>query len=116
MSYYEVGTVSRIIEEYEGVMPAKALRMAMVMAKEVHRELKAYHKECLAYSISISCCGIEAYDKSRRIEFEHPCDDLAPLEKLIADFFDVHVKKGIPVNSIYVSAEGVHSVLFGVFL
>ena len=32
MSYYEVGTVSRISEEYEGVMPDKALGMAMMMA------------------------------------------------------------------------------------
>ena len=45
MSYYEVGTVSRISEEYEGVMPDKALGMAMMMAKEVHREMIVFQKK-----------------------------------------------------------------------
>ena len=90
--------------------------MAMLMAKEVHREMKVFRKACFAYSVAVSCYSVGAYNKSQRIKFEQPCDDLALLEKLVADCFEMHVKKGIPVNSIYVAAEGVHSVEFGVFL
>lgn len=116
MFYLEVGTVSRSIEENESIMPYKALKMAMLMAKEVHREMKVFRKACFAYSVAVSCYSVGAYNKSQRIQFEQPCDDIAFLEKLVADCFEMHVKKGIPVNSIYVAAEGVHSVEFGVFL
>ena len=51
MSYYEIGTISRISEEYEGVMPAKALEKATMMAKEVHREMIVFHKKCFEYHV-----------------------------------------------------------------
>ena len=116
MSYYEVGKVSRISEEYEGVMPAKALGTAMMMAKEVHREMIVFHKKCYEYNIAVGYYGAGAYDSAQRIQFDDSCSNFAPLEKLVVDFFREHVRKGVPVNSIYVAAKKVHSEEFGVYL
>ena len=44
------------------------------------------------------------------------CSDFALLEKLVVDFFREHVRKDVPVNSIYVAAKKVHSEEFGVYL
>ena len=114
MSYYEAGTVSRISEEYEGVMPDKALGMAMMMAKEVHREMIVFHKKCNEYYVAVGYYGAGAYDSAQRIQFDNPCSDFALLEKLVVDFFREHVRKGVLVNSIYVAANAVHSEEFGV--
>lgn len=116
MSYHEIGTVCRIIEEYEGVMPAKALGMAMMMAKEVHREMIVFHKKCNEYHVAVGYYGAGAYDSAQKIQFDEPCSDFAPLEKLVVVFFREHVRKGVPVNSIYVAAKGVYCEEFGVYL
>ena len=116
MSYYEVGTVSRISEEYEGVMPDKALEKAMMMAKEVHREMIVFHKKCFEYHVAIGYYGAGAYDIAQRIQFDDSCSDFVPLEQLVVGFFRENVRKGVPVNSIYVAANGVHSEEFGVYL
>ena len=116
MSYYEIGTISRISEEYEGVMPAKVLEKAMMMAKEVHREMIVFHKKCYEYNIAVGFYGAGAYDSAQRIQFDDSCSNFAPLEKLVVNFFREHVRKGVPVNSIYVAANGVHSKEFGVYL
>ena len=116
MSYYEIGTISRISEEYEGVMPAKALEKAMMMAKEVHREMIVFHKKCYEYNIAVGYYGAGAYDGAQRIQFDDSCSDFVPLEQLVVGFFRENVRKGVPVNSIYVAAKGVHSEEFGVYL
>ena len=116
MSYYEIGTISRISEYYEGFMPAKAFEKAMMMAKEVHREMIVFHKKCYEYNIAVGYYGGAAYDSAQRIQFDDSCSDFVPLEKLVVGFFRENVRKGVPVNSIYVAAKGVHSEEFGVYL